>query len=178
MQVKVLNMGSGDGEGFHLLESEGEHAEEKKPLPKNFKGISAEFLKKVDEGIKKGYRPVRIESEMTVACGADESMKARMPSRAKISARRGALRGTSQLTFEIYAGMMEFVEGRMVRTQEEFDAVDDLDQMLLYSTFCIEIQVKDESEGAAENAKVAAVTFGFNHGSKRTALQFKQVSVS
>ena len=175
MKVKLQNLGAGDGEGFHLFSSQGVHAPEKKPLPNNFKGISAEFLNKVDEGVIKGHKPVRIESEITVACGTDERKKARMPTRAKISARRAALMRSSRLTFETYADMMDFVHDKMVQTSEEFDAVQDHDMMLVYNTFCYDIQVKDESEGAAEDAKVAAVTFGFNFGSKRTALQFKQV---
>ena len=61
-----------------------------------------------------------------------------------------------------------------MRSQVEFEAIEDLDSLIVYSTFC-EVEVKDESEGAPLGSMVSVTTFGFNFGSKRTALQLKRV---
>ena len=42
-RVKVLFAGNHADEGFQLFESIGDHADERIPLPKGFKGIIAEF---------------------------------------------------------------------------------------------------------------------------------------
>ena len=71
--------------------------------------------------------------------------------------------------------MLQFCNSRLVRSQEEFNAIKDIDSLIVYSTFCEVVEVKDESEGAPLGSMVSVTTFGFNFGSKRTALQLKRV---
>ena len=93
-----------------------------------------------------------------------------MPSKDKISARRTTLTASPMFMFATNADMLAWAtqEGRLITTRAEFDAVVDLDLLLVFSTFYYDIQVKDESPNAAEGATLPAATFGFNFGSKRS----------
>ena len=174
-RVKVLFAGNHADEGFQLFESIGDHAHERIPLPKGFKGISAEFSSEVDVLLGKGLKPLRVLSELTISCSADDGKKLRLPSRKKITARKTALFDSSKFQFQTNADMMLFCNSRLVRSQVEFDAIEDIDSLIVYSTFCEVVEVKDETEGAPLGSMVSATTLGFNFGSKRTALQLKRV---
>jgi len=72
--------------------------------------------------------------------------------------------------------MQAWAEGKLVATKEEFDAVVNLDQLLVFSTFHEMIMIEDESDGAADGAMIESSTFGFIYGSKRTMSQLRDVS--
>ncbi len=173
-RVKVVNF-EGD-RGFALYKSIESHSSNmRQSLKKNFKGISAEFSALVDEFISKGRTPKGIVAELTIGCGANETQKERIPSTAKISARKISLLESSTYKFETFADMMAFCSGRLVTSQADFDRIVDLDELIVYSTFSGYVYVTDESEGALGGAVIRKATFGFNFGSKRTALQLRRV---
>jgi hypothetical protein len=153
-----------------------EHAEVRAALPDNFKGISAEFDGAVKELVGRGLSPNRIYSELIVQCGADEHKKERIPTKAKIAARRNGLTRSPEFQFDTFADMQAWAEGKLVATKEEFDAVVNLDQLLVFSTFHEKIMIEGESEGAADGAMIESSTFGFIYGSKRTMSQLRDVS--
>ena len=171
MKVKVVST----DDGYELFSSMDEHAEVRAALPGNFKGISAEFEGAVKELVGRGYPPNRIYSELIVQCGADEHKKERIPTKAKIAARRNALTRSPEFQFETFADMQAWAEGKLVTTKEEFDAVVNLDQLLVFSTFHEKIMIEDEDEGAADGALIESSTFGFIYGSKRTMSQLRDV---
>jgi hypothetical protein len=107
--------------------------------------------------------------ELTMACGADEAKKLTVLSKDNISARRTTLTTSPMFMFATNADMLAWAteSGRLITTRAEFDEVDDLDKLLVFSTFYFEIQVKDESPNAVEGATIPTTTFGFNFGSKR-----------
>ena len=172
VKVKVVSM----DDGFELFCSMNDHTEVRAALPGNFKGISAEFDKAVMELVGQGFPPNRIYSELIVQCGADEPKKERIPTKAKIAARRNALTRSPEFQFETFADMQAWAEGKLVTTKEKFDAVVDLDQLLVFSTFHEKIMIEDESEGAADGAMVESSTFGYIYASKRTMNQLRDVS--
>ena len=176
MKVK-LTSGEADDGGFFLFSSLGDHASERLPLPPGFKGIGAEFVADVDKGVGKGWTPKRIVSELILLCGADEAKKLRVPTRDKIAARRSTMTRSSQFKFATVADMLEYVNepGRLVTTLEMFNAIEDLDQILVCGTFFYDTTVKDDSPGAAEGSTVPGKTFGFNFGTKRLLFQLGQV---
>jgi len=151
MKVKVTS-GEADNDGgfflFTLLV--GDHALERLPLPPGFKGISAEFVTDVDTGLAKGWTPKRIVSQLIIACGANEAKKLRVPTIDKIAARRSTMTSSPQFKFEKVADMLLYVNepGRLVTTRAMFDAIDNYDQLLVYSTFFYDTTVKDDSPGA------------------------------
>jgi len=176
MKVKVAS-GEADEGGFFLFSSLGDHASERLPLPPGFKGIGAEFVADVDTGVGKGWTPKRIVAELIISCGANEAKKLRVPTRDKIAARRSTMTSSPQFKFDTAADMLMYVNepGRLVTTRAMFDAIDNQDQLLVYSTFFYDTTVKDDSPGAAEGATVPAKTFGFNFGTKRLLFQLGQV---
>ena len=101
---KVVNFGTPGG--FSVFCSEEAHTQERAALPKHFQGISAEFADMVDKLIGQGYVTSRVHTELIISCGADEAKKMRVPSKAKISARKGALLKSSLFQFETFADMM------------------------------------------------------------------------
>lgn len=155
MKVKLVS-GNADEGGYNLFSSLGNHSSARILLPPSFKGISAEFTDDIDMGVRKGWPPNRIVSELILACGADEEKKLRVPKKEKISARRVSLTSSPQFLFKTAADMLLYVNvpGRLVTTRAEFDAIEDLDQLIVYGTFFYDIMVKDDSPGAAEGATV------------------------
>ena len=128
MRSKVVYLGNASTEGFVVFISLGDHEGEKNPLPKGFKGISAEFSSKVDSFIGRGWTRTRIRGELTMACGADEAKKLRVPSKDKISARRTTLTTSPMFMFATNADMLAWAteSSRLITTRAEFDEVDDL----------------------------------------------------
>jgi hypothetical protein len=159
-KVKVVSM----DDGFELFCSIDKHAEVRAALPDNFKGISAEFDGAVKELVGRGFPPNRIYSELIVQCGADEHKKKRIPTKAKIAARRNGLTRSPEFQFDTFADMQAWAEGKLVAIKEEFDAVVNLDQLLVFSTFHEKIMIEGESEGAADGAMIESSTLGITYG--------------
>jgi hypothetical protein len=172
VKVKVVH----GGDSYNLFRSMDEHGEVRAQLPRNFKGISAEFDAPVKELVSLGLPPNRIYSELIVQCGDDEDKKGRIPAKTKIAARRNGLIRSPEFQFSTFADMQAWAEDKLVATKEEFDAVTNLDQLLVFSIFHEDIRIEDESGGAEDGAMIDSSTFGFIYGSKRTMGQLRDVS--
>lgn len=162
-------------DGYNLFCSTKEHASERAALPANFKGISAEFDGTVKELAGQGHKPNRIRAELIMQCGADESKKGRVPTKQKIAARCVALSASPAFQFETFADLMLWANDKRLDSKEAFAAEQDLDKVIVLSTFSFEIEIDDDSEGAPKGAKIATTTFGFVASSKRILLQFRDV---
>ena len=151
------------------------HSEQRAALPSTFKGISAEFDSKVQELVGQGLSPKWIHAELVVWCGDDESKKGRIPTKSKIAARLHKLKSSPLFKFETFAHLKMWAEDKLIDSKAKFEAVVNVDELLVYSLFYEEIDIPDELEGAAEGAMIETSTFGFIFGSKKTALQFRDV---
>lgn len=163
--------------GYELFRSIDEHSEVRAELPTSFLGISAEFCPTIDEFVGQGMRPNRIHAELTLLCGADEAKKCRIPTKKKIAARRAALTSSPAFQFQTFADLKIWAESKLINTREKFEAVEDLDELLIFSIFYENIEIPDTSVGAAIGAMAQTATFGFIYGSKRTMNQLKNVSL-
>lgn len=112
VKSKVVNFGTPGG--YSVFCSEEAHTQERASLSKHFQGISAEFADMVDKLIGQGYVTSRVRAELIISCGADEAKKTRVPTKEKISARKGALLKSSQFQFKTLADMMMWANGKMV----------------------------------------------------------------
>jgi hypothetical protein len=163
--------------GYELSFSMNEHTLLRASLPATFKGISAEFDDAVKELVGKDLKPNRIHAELIIRCGGDESKKERVPSKKKIGARRIALSASPQFQFATFADLKDWTDSRLIESKEVFEAEQDLDKVHVLSTFNYEIEIDDDSLGAAKGAKLKTSTFGFVAASKRTLQQFRDVII-
>jgi len=170
-KVKVVST----DRGFELHCSTDAHGEVRAALPKTFKGVSAEFSAAIKELVGQGFRPSRIRAELIVQCGADESKKGRIPDKPKIAARRLALSSSPEFQFGTFAVMNQWALDKLIDSREKFEAVKNMDQVLVLSIFHDEIEDLDESEGAADGATITTSTFGFICATKNTLHQLRDV---
>lgn len=181
-KVKVVNTGVGF-DSFESAYEDGDssrgHALLRAPLPHNFKGISAEFDFKICELVGQGKTPNRILSELIIWCNGDESKKERIPTILKIRARRAALTSSPEFQFETLADMMLWAQEKLITTKEQFDAVVDLDRLLVFKTFhemSCNREYEDEPAHADRGRPSMKLSFGFTFSTKRLMNQFRDVS--